>query len=474
FYGYAVGLYGCNWNLNNSNLDRWVFRDNYNLLHVRDASNLTIENVTLEDLPQRLGYSYSSNVALRNVTLKDCGAAWMSWGDVSFNVANCAFQNCKNHYAIYTGYSPVTIDGTSFTGNMKTAVYAHYNSRLNVSNCTFTGGKDWAIWSCMNQPTATWDDNNRHEFVDCTISGNTYGLRLVHASNQNLLLKNTNITGNGWYSIMYDTCNLTVNDQATNNWRVANNTNGPVVRYGSVVLENVSSENNTTFGFFAEQGGHVTLVNCQSTGSKHGFFQNNANTTLIDRCRFEGRGESNWGWAVYLEGGPIHVRNSIFTKFHQGVLSQVLRGSSPTREFMNNTFAQMLPWASGLKVEAGSVTMRNNILAGNCSSGVAMRCSSGTVTQSHNLLDGFSTAYSGVTPSDSNVLKQARFVNAATGDFHLAKGSPAINSGTDLSAGFTTDMDGESRPAHHVFDIGAYEYSDSDGSVRVLKWIEHK
>jgi hypothetical protein len=64
------------------------------------------------------------------------------------------------------------------------------------------------------------------------------------------------------------------------------------------------------------------------------------------------------------------------------------------------------------------------------------------------------------------------FVDTAGGDYHLADGSPAIDSGTSAGAP-SVDLDGNGRPAGTAFDIGAYEYggaapdgdadADSDG-----------
>ncbi|MBO9605023.1 MAG: right-handed parallel beta-helix repeat-containing protein [Paenibacillaceae bacterium] len=51
------------------------------------------------------------------------------------------------------------------------------------------------------------------------------------------------------------------------------------------------------------------------------------------------------------------------------------------------------------------------------------------------------------------------FVDAASGDYRLQSGSPAIDAGRDLSAaGVTFDLAGTERPQGEAFDIGAYEY----------------
>jgi len=49
------------------------------------------------------------------------------------------------------------------------------------------------------------------------------------------------------------------------------------------------------------------------------------------------------------------------------------------------------------------------------------------------------------------------FVDAATGNFHLQSGSPAIEAGTATNAP-STDFAGNARPQGSSYHIGAYEY----------------
>jgi hypothetical protein len=48
--------------------------------------------------------------------------------------------------------------------------------------------------------------------------------------------------------------------------------------------------------------------------------------------------------------------------------------------------------------------------------------------------------------------------SVGSGNFGLQSSSPAINTGADLSAYFTTDIIGTTRPQNGAWDIGAYEY----------------
>ncbi|MCA9438191.1 MAG: hypothetical protein KC978_20565, partial [Candidatus Omnitrophica bacterium] len=69
---------------------------------------------------------------------------------------------------------------------------------------------------------------------------------------------------------------------------------------------------------------------------------------------------------------------------------------------------------------------------------------------------------------EGNINSDPLFVDPDNGDYHLQRGSPCIDSGTDT--GLTTDLDGNPRPIGD-YDMGAYEFpylrSDIDGDGRV-------
>ncbi|HTR49731.1 MAG TPA: choice-of-anchor Q domain-containing protein [Kofleriaceae bacterium] len=57
-----------------------------------------------------------------------------------------------------------------------------------------------------------------------------------------------------------------------------------------------------------------------------------------------------------------------------------------------------------------------------------------------------------------NITLDPRFVDAASGDFHLATGSPAIDAAIVTGSDPSIDYDGTSRPQGARDDIGAFEY----------------
>jgi hypothetical protein len=74
------------------------------------------------------------------------------------------------------------------------------------------------------------------------------------------------------------------------------------------------------------------------------------------------------------------------------------------------------------------------------------------ITGSNNLFFGAGAAPPYLTGSISG---DPLLANAAGGDFHLTRGSPAVDAGKPTSV--ATDIEGTPRPAGTAFDVGAYE-----------------
>jgi hypothetical protein len=80
----------------------------------------------------------------------------------------------------------------------------------------------------------------------------------------------------------------------------------------------------------------------------------------------------------------------------------------------------------------------------------------------HNLVDGFRGEESEIRGDDA-VEGDPLFVDAAALDFHLRRGSPAIDAGAPLPF-LTVDYDGGNRPSGAGIDIGAFEW---DAGTRI-------
>lgn len=82
--------------------------------------------------------------------------------------------------------------------------------------------------------------------------------------------------------------------------------------------------------------------------------------------------------------------------------------------------------------------------------------------------------YGNLTTSNNVISVDPLFANAEVGDIHLLYGSPCIDSGSpDFSSG-GTDIDGEPRPFGLRLDMGADEFTDTDGDNMADYWEKMK
>jgi hypothetical protein len=88
---------------------------------------------------------------------------------------------------------------------------------------------------------------------------------------------------------------------------------------------------------------------------------------------------------------------------------------------------------------------------------------SATIPDVRNLLVLGASLPAQATAASNLAAADSAFVDVAASDYHLAAGSPAIDSG-EVIASITADRDGAPRPQGSGYDIGAYEYGMSGSS----------
>jgi len=109
------------------------------------------------------------------------------------------------------------------------------------------------------------------------------------------------------------------------------------------------------------------------------------------------------------------------------------------------------------------ITIANNIIRGG---GAAVSIVGPFVNSSFEGNIVFNTNGTGDMPAGSFAITDPKLVRNAEGEFHLEKGSPAIDAAKGNYAGVTVDMDGQLRKS--PADTGADEFSSAAIHVRIL------
>lgn len=182
------------------------------------------------------------------------------------------------------------------------------------------------------------------------------------------------------------------------------------------------------------------------------------------------------------EINDLLVYNNTFNGSHSGSLNDTyaairLNGvnntGTPVRIY-NNTVALQCSsvggtcWKAGIEISyaTGIVELKNNLVwvddtdNGNYIYALRDGSTSSTVTDNNNIYfsaDGEHTTLSTVTPGSATISGTDPLLTLPPSDVTPQAGSVAIDNGANLSAYFTTDYLGTSRPQGAAWDIGAFE-----------------
>jgi parallel beta-helix repeat protein len=221
----------------------------------------------------------------------------------------------------------------------------------------------------------------------------------------------------------------------------------------------------TTLGAHSNEFVGVSVHDNGQTDFHHGVYLSTDGNLVADADIYRNAG---WGVHVYNQtsGQSANfnvIRNSrLFDNARVGARGDGIVLSSGQGHQAYNT----LVWNNkqGIVTRAGArgALVANNVVYANRGAGILLESSSSDSQVRNNIAwqnTGGNLANSGVATAQSNNLVgvDPRFVNAGARDFRLQAGSPAIDTGTPVSA-VTVDFDGVPRPQHAAYDIGAFEW----------------
>lgn len=399
----------------------------------------------------------------RNTTIRDNGSFGLGviGADLTLN-SSADFALTGNGYGIYSAQGNLDVSGLTLTGN--TYGISQTGGQLVCRDVTITGSgtglqqtngtsciierttvvaaREWGIHLLNEAPTGTATVALR----EVSVSGGANGVYANLPAGTVLTLTDSELSGHGGHGLLSWNAGVQIQQATiTDNQTGIQHADGPLSIQDSVVSRN------------AGIGLSVAGVNASARSS-----------LVARRNQFAGNQRAVSAWNV----NSAAVLNNLITSNSYGLLTQTTAGFA---DAWNNTLVDN---EVGIYHGGGYSMAKNNIVVYGDGTVPAPNTvgiydsRQGTLVHGSNLLFGQATRYRGTEPGIGDVVKPPRFVNYARADFRLAKGSPAINAGTSTGGLITRDLAGVSRPMFDAFEIGAYEYPEKDGSLRIINWSE--
>lgn len=181
---------------------------------------------------------------------------------------------------------------------------------------------------------------------------------------------------------------------------------------------------------------------------------------------------SHEAWATAPSVADVWIFNNVAIGFQNGM--QIMIGGNTTETvtrlyLFNNTMMDIATGSAFVipssTAEVTDVQVRNNIFhSASWNGGASTDTQCSVMSFSNNVVNSTTLTCNGKAVTNTNgQTGMPAFVGYTHGDINSNLALPsndtvAKDNGTDLSAYFTTDMLGVSRPQRSAWDIGAYEY----------------
>lgn len=422
-----------------------------------DHTHLRGLEILGRDLPHRNGISIERSRAVR---VADCELGDLESGIVTTHsevtLENVLVRDCQPQ-SVLCRRGKLTAHGSRFTSN-QAGLHLLDDAVANVSDCRF-------------------DDNDRcgacfqgkARISNCRFERNGQsGLWLKGIDNSQLELENAVIRQNLGYGLALDQCALDLNILHFEQLDLSHNTTGVAVLGGRVAIESAELAGNSQFAIVSQRA-ELSVQNSRLTSPAGGVYLLENKSCRFDATHLRGR---NRGVGVVWCGGDTTLTNCVISDFETGIQMADTEHVGLV-EAWNCTVGNVGRY--GIVKSSGDLVLKNSIVTAREEGQIGLRVGgTGITTLSHNLLFGFAQPIEGVQFSETLIMKSPRFVNPTTRDFRLTSGSPAINAGTDASDTVVVDILGNRRPSFGAWELGAYEFVEKSGSLRVLKWQEQK
>ena len=339
----------------------------------------------------------------------------------------------------------VTIEGPAGTANSRTTLRAFPGHIVTIRGTGFSGSGRFKV---LDTSYITVDgfivtNFNQGVFVENSINVivqnmtvHTVGQEAIHVLKNSSLVTIQNNT-------VYNTRNFDFNGEGI---YIGTGSGGPLDNTNNVTVRGNTIHDTTDEGIELKAGTHDCIVEGNTiynvlTDSN---FDNSVGSIEVNQAS---SGEQAWG------SNPNHIiRNNVIHNTKTGIHAET--GTT----IYNNMIYNIASPFRGIYVDNitnDNYTRRIYHNTVDLPSSRAIVQASGTTTDIRNNIG---------PPTANNIAtSSAYYVNAASGNYHLASGSAPINAGVNLTGTVATDIENISRSVNSPPDFGAYEFAQSGG-----------
>ncbi|MFZ4726366.1 MAG: choice-of-anchor Q domain-containing protein, partial [Paludibacter sp.] len=451
------------------------------------------------------GIATTPNTYIDGVTITRCkisSAATSVYGVGAFISKGCVMQNCIVKNNTFNGGATSSIDGNGggiyLAGGQVLDTYIYGNQLIKGSGRNMIGGGvafAYTSETALNTLKGCTIENNicsPYNFSTTTYGGGICVINGVGGTIDSCIVKG-NFAGNRGAGLGYT--NATTGGTSTfsvKNCQFIENTSsdyggGVGLNFGTAAT--VTFENNQIIGNIGLSAGGMYLGGGKYNPIKNCVFRDNKSTSasgasisalytnlanlVIQNCVFANNSSTaaTNNCTLHLNNATQKLYNCTFANNNDpGTTGYTLNTLTQTQTLTNNVFWGNVNTANinttSLSISNYNATTadKNTTAAGGSTTGNIT-----TLTVSPNNTFVSPTLFTGVpSTSDGGVQKAA----SAAANWSMLIGSPAVDSGTDLSASpilITTDILGNTRPLGNAFDRGAYERSSLSTDIKPVQ-----
>lgn len=394
----------------------------------------------------------------------------ISWANAYTNLENAlaVAQNNEEIWITEGTYKPHASDrAVSFTiADLNLKLYGGF-----IGNETQLSQRIFGAHETILSGDLLGNDDNILSHVNTTRNDNSYNIISIQGNNS--LLDRLTITGghaNGTVALQKSGAGMYKNNSLTkmtlNNCKLVKN----IAEYGGAIL-----------AVFNSPSSELIISNCEFTenlalggGAVYTYTNNNASATYtFSNSLFKKNQVKDNGATLGYSGSSLWLR----AYGTSSVISTTIVNCNFVDNLDTGTFSGINNFNRATVVvgKRNSVSANHTTTISNCilwnnkaAGGTTARPISGLIDDMvtpitiTNSID--ETNFTGVTLSGTSLNTSASnplFTNAASGDYTLSSGSPAIDTGNNASAIGTTDLLGNQRIFNLIVDMGAFEFGSS-------------